>query len=274
MATSVIIASPSSDLRAMEENLSGHVAFIQRRLAGMTVDDRADLLLVDSGLPSDTFNKVARARLTEADADRRIAEALEYFRNAHRPFAWWVGPCARPLDLEKRLEAHGLRVAEFELGMTLEMAQLPERYDTPPGLATRRVRTTDELADFAAVLADSGESPAPAVGTFFRAAAPILLAEDCPMRLFLGYLDGEAAATSELFVGGGVAGVHMVATRVAFRRRGLGLALTRAALNEAQSLGLTTATLEASEQGRGVYSRLGFRARCHFAEYRPTVSHE
>ncbi len=94
-------------------------------------------------------NKIARARLSEADADRRIAEGVGHFRAAGRPFAWWVGPCSRPLDLERRLERHGLRAAKFELGMAAELARLPERIDLPAGLEVRRVRTQEELADFA-----------------------------------------------------------------------------------------------------------------------------
>jgi len=62
------------------------------RRRGMTVFDQADLLIVDSGISSDTFNKMARARLQESDVDRRIAEAVAYFTGVQRPFAWWVGP--------------------------------------------------------------------------------------------------------------------------------------------------------------------------------------
>ncbi|MBI3471806.1 MAG: GNAT family N-acetyltransferase, partial [Candidatus Solibacter usitatus] len=127
-----VIVSPLPPLlEAMEENLHGHVAYVQRRTPVMQVDDRADLLLVESGLPCDSFNKILRARLTEADADRRIAEAVGYFRAVNRPVAWWVGPGSRPLDLERRLEEHGLRAAESELGMALELAQLPAQVDAP-----------------------------------------------------------------------------------------------------------------------------------------------
>ncbi|MSV30654.1 MAG: hypothetical protein EXQ52_18200 [Bryobacterales bacterium] len=65
------------------------------------------------------------------------------------------------------------------------------------------------------------------------------------------YFEGEPAATSELFLGGGVAGV------------------TWTAANEARREGVTTAVLQASESGQGVYFRLGFRACCQFCEYAP-----
>ena len=184
------------------------------------------MLLVDSRLPTDTFNKIARARLTEADADRRIAEAVQYFRAAGRPFAWWVGPCSRPLDIERRLEAHGLRAFESELGMAVDLAQLPERMEMPAELEIRPVLDAVELADFAAVSAANWEPPDTAVLTFYESAAPVLLQKDCPMRLFVGYAEDKAVASGELFLSPGVAGIYAVSTRKEFQRRGIGLAMT------------------------------------------------
>src|SRR5689334_17888666 len=116
MPAFAVLPELSPLLIAMEENLHAHFAFLQRHTPGMVVEDDDDLLLVDSGLPSDMFNQITRARMTPAVADRRIAAALEHFRHAGRPFAWWVGPGSRPLDLEQRLEAQGLRAAGSELG--------------------------------------------------------------------------------------------------------------------------------------------------------------
>ena len=44
--------------QAALENLFGHVAFLQGRTPGMMLRDLGGALLVDSGLGSDTFNKV------------------------------------------------------------------------------------------------------------------------------------------------------------------------------------------------------------------------
>ena len=257
----------SPHVSAMEYNLHGHIAFLQRNLPGMTVDDRDDLLLVDSGLSTDTFNKVCRARLCDSDADRRIAEALEHFRAVGRPFAWWVGPGSRPLNIEARLEDQGLSAFETELGMVLDMKLLPNQLESTSDLEVRRLESEEGIEDFVAVLDACNDSPDPTVRTFFKSAAPVILESECPMRLFVGYVNGRPVATSELFMGGDVAGIHMVATHPLFRRRGLGWALTWWALDEARRLGLETATLQASPQGEAVYRRLGFRAACHFIEY-------
>ncbi len=264
---SAILTQVSPLLVGMEKNLHGHIAFVQRQQPGMTVDDCSDLLLVDSGLPTDTYNKIARARLREDNAGRRIAEAVGHFCRAQRPFAWVVGPGSRPLDLEQRLLQHGLRAGECDVGMALELAELPLQPEVPAGLEIRRVSTVSELADFAAVNAAKLDPPDPAVSAFYQGASQILLQQDCPMRLFVGYLQGLAVAASELFLGGGVAGLYGIATRARFRRRGIGSALTWAAADAAHRQGVPTATLQASEDGQGVYARLGFRNCCHFTEF-------
>ncbi|MFN3323865.1 MAG: GNAT family N-acetyltransferase [Bryobacteraceae bacterium] len=256
-------------LEALEANLHGHIAYVQRQLPGMTVENWDDLLLVDSHLPTDTFNKIARARLRDADAHRRVSEAIGHFRSAGRPFAWWVGPCSQPSGLGRLLEAHGLQPAESELGMAAGLTRLPTTHEFPAGLEIRRARSREEVADFADVTAANWDSPDPSVLAFYDMAAPLLLLPECPMQLFVGYLDGRAAAAGELFLGGGVAGLHMVSTRREFQRRGIGLAMTWHLSDQGRRQGFTIATLQASEAGRGVYARIGYTACCELIEYQP-----
>jgi len=233
----------------------------------MTVFDQADLLVVDSGLSSDTFNKMARARLHESDVDRRIAEAAAHFTGVQRPFAWWVGPGSRPLNLENRLHDYGLEAKEYELGMAMELWDLPPKLERLADLTVRRVTCAEELTDFAGVFAANGEPPDPAVFGFYQSAAPLLLQDQCPMRLFVGYLDDEPVASSELFLTGRIAGLYSVCTRGECRERGIGSALTWTALDDARRRGIPTAVLQSLDQGRGMYTRLGFNACCNFAEF-------
>jgi len=267
MTATVIEARPTRIMEAMEENLAAHVSFLQRRLDGMTVDERGGLMVVDSGLQSNTFNKILAARLDNESADERIDDALFHFRRARRPFGFLIGPCARPLDLEARLRDRGLEAAEFELGMSIELDRLGGEGRMDRGTAIHRVRSGEDLAAFAELLARIGDPPDLEVIRFFERGAGELLEGDCPMRLFLCTVGSEAAAVSELFLGGGVAGVHMVATVGRFRRRGLGMAVTRTALGEGRRAGLTIGVLQASEQGRPVYERLGFSPCGGFVEY-------
>ena len=45
----------------MEEIPHGHIAILQRQRPEMRVEDRKDLLPVNSRLPMETFDKIARA---------------------------------------------------------------------------------------------------------------------------------------------------------------------------------------------------------------------
>jgi hypothetical protein len=68
-------------IEAMEDNLTDHLSFLPSVTEGMIAEEDPDLVLVDSGLPSDTFNAVCRARLgghTGVAARRRIEAAVGY----------------------------------------------------------------------------------------------------------------------------------------------------------------------------------------------------
>lgn len=94
---------------AADANLVAHMSYVQRRTQGMRVVDDADLVLVDSGLPCDTFNFVCRARLDRAHALERAHQAAAHFARVRRPFSWWVGPADKPKNLGDLLEQAGLQ---------------------------------------------------------------------------------------------------------------------------------------------------------------------
>lgn len=78
----------------MERNLAEHACHLHRGMSGATVTETGDLLVADSGLDDDTFNIVAAARFTAADATARIAETVGTLAETGRGFSWWVGPAS------------------------------------------------------------------------------------------------------------------------------------------------------------------------------------
>ena len=256
--------------QAADENFIVHASWAQYRTAGMTVIDDGQLLLTDAGLPTDTFNLICRARLTTDTAPARIAAALAYFQAVARPFCWWVGPADQPAMLGTLLLKAGLHQAETELAMAVELAAL-RLADAPPDLEIRRVQTAQELADFAQVNAANWSPPDPLAIRYFQQTAPALLAPDGPQWFYVGYLDGQPVAASELTVGGGVVGLYNICTLEAYRRRGFGLALTLQPLLDARAAGHTVAVLQAAAQGVNIYERIGFRAFGGITEYKPLI---
>ena len=86
-------------------------------------------------------------------------------------------------------------------------------------------------------------------------------------QMYTGFLDGEPVATSALFMSNHVAGVYNVATLNAYRRRGFGEAMTWHAVREGAAAGCGMASLQASEMGRPIYERMGFRLVAGYKTY-------
>jgi GNAT superfamily N-acetyltransferase len=89
--------------------------------------------------------------------------------------------------------------------------------------------------------------------------APLIAAlDDDRIRAYGVRRDGDwACVLLALRIGQDVS-IQYVATEEAHRRQGLASALLRTALADAHATGATTATLQASPDGRPVYERLGF----------------
>ncbi|HEX2568215.1 MAG TPA: GNAT family N-acetyltransferase [Polyangia bacterium] len=265
-------SSPEALAEAADINFVTHAGWLQARLQGMRVFDQGDLMLLDSGLPCDTFNFVCRARLSAGAAEERAAETIGHFRRAGRPFSWWVGPADRPRDLGDILLGAGLLRAETERAMAADLEGLQPGDFAPPGWHVRRVSSESELRTFAELNATHWTPPDPHVLRFYELGAAALLTHHCPLWFYVGYLDDVPVATGELTTGDGVVGLYNIATLAAHRRRGYGTALTQHLLLEARARGYRTAILQAAPAGVSLYERLGFRSFGDITEYKPPAA--
>ena len=85
------------------------------------------------------------------------------------------------------------------------------------------------------------------------------LSADVPLRDWIAFLDGVPVAAAALFVGAGVAGIYNVATVPEARGRGIGRAVTAAALAEAVRAASAPPSSARPRWAIPVYRRLGFR---------------
>jgi ribosomal protein S18 acetylase RimI-like enzyme len=83
---------------------------------------------------------------------------------------------------------------------------------------------------------------------------------DPAARAYVALEDGEPVAGAGTLVHEGDCEMVFVATVPAAQRRGLASELMRRGLRDARDAGCTTASLEASSRGEGVYARLGYRS--------------
>jgi hypothetical protein len=149
------------------------------------------------------------------------------------------------------LAPHGRRVWRRE--PWFYRAPGPVANPVPAELELVTVSTPEEVYEFEAVsvrgFGGEGETVPP--GTYHP---PPILADDA-MHMFIGRVDGRAVAAATGYRTDAAVGVFGVATVASARRRGYGTALTAAAMLVETEL---PAILAPSEEGAGMYRRLGF----------------
>ncbi len=223
------------------------------------VTELHDLHLTSCGFPAAEFNR-AFLKKPDGDLPAAIARAESHFARLELPFFFTVRS-----DWEERC-APALRAAGYEAAggapaMVLEPAR--DAAAEVPGLEIRRVRTPAELARFQQTAFEGFGLPVQ-LGPLFLTDA--LLASP-GVELHLGQIDGAPVSTSCLVVTADVAGIYWVATVESHRRRGLGEALTWAAVRGGATRGCAVASLQASDMGEPVYARMGFRTTVRYLKY-------
>ena len=120
-----------------------------------------------------------------------------------------------------------------------------------------------QLTDVAVVASEAFGAPLEAAASL----APASSLADVRCSWFVGYVDGDPAACGQLLRTADVAGVYSIGVRERFRRRGLGAAITTAALVAGRELGCAIGILQASPMGQPVYERMGFETVTHYHSF-------
>jgi GNAT superfamily N-acetyltransferase len=164
--------------------------------------------------------------------------------------------------------AHAGLAPEAEATSTPGMVAFPiDRATTEshaaPGLEIRRVAGVTGIDDHRDVVtAGFGSDPAVALGT----ACPDLL--DRPgCVVYVGYANGIPVASGLGWRSGRTIGVYSIATIQSARRRGYGASMTARVVADGVAAGCDVAALQASEMGRPIYERLGFRTVVTYVAY-------
>lgn len=246
--------TPEKAMAALHENMIDKFSYLPTELDGMQVLHNDDICLVNSNLSTDMYNIVCDAKSSEPEV---IKQAINYFQEQDLPFSWWIGFIHEPSNLTSQLEACGLAYVENELAMAVELATLPELADIE-GFEIRAVNSPSEVEDLVSVFVELLPDEKQQQIEFFTQATPIITNPENKLHFSVGYLDGKPVATSSAHYHGGIVGVYDVITLPECRGRGIGKAMTLAALKSGIAKGYKIGALSASDEGQPVYRRLGF----------------
>jgi GNAT superfamily N-acetyltransferase len=201
--------------------------------------------------------------LEEADPED-LDQAITWVRGGNVPYL------VRLEDgLVKRhepvLAAHDLeRIPDPMPGMILR--PIPDAPDPHPGVTVARV-THETYDEYVGVLIETG-LPADSAEAVF----PRRLIDTPTNAYFMGILDGRPVGTSVAIRTGDSGGLYSVGTVESARKRGVGRALTWAAVDVIREWGCTSAVLQSSVMGHPMYLAMGFRDAVQYARYRPRAA--
>ncbi len=246
--------TPSGDNLLLDFTRTGAAGFAALAVVGRgrrEVVDDIGMHMTDAGSPS-PFGNVAHltSPLAAGETERLVARLYEFY----------AGGDGGPFLLFSPAPTQDLRPFGFHLEGHPPFMVRPispigtsRRFDVS-GIDVVEATTRDTVADFERTLIDG--YPAPELspyGTFPRLFADEVLGTG--WRLFVGYDDGRPVATSAAYVGDAIVAIEAISTLPSHRGRGIGAALTVAAMLAEPSL---PSALVASDLGRGVYESLGF----------------
>ncbi|NIG56435.1 GNAT family N-acetyltransferase [Chitinophaga sp. Cy-1792] len=143
-------------------------------------------------------------------------------------------------------ENAGLALKSTQVGMSLPLqAPLPE----PGRLQLRRIQDVSQAATWETLYPQSFG---------YRISAETVVRTMQQIPYFLIHFGQEVIGTVIAKRTGEIIGVHALGIIPAFRKRGFAEEAMAVLLNAARENGATLATLQASQLGKGIYSRMGF----------------
>ncbi|WP_420421991.1 GNAT family N-acetyltransferase [Simkania sp.] len=248
---------------AMEANMLLPMTLFAKYVTTQEIVFEPDVTVVRAEIQDDTYNYVVDAKFELKSAPARIQAVLAHYQEKNLPFSWWVGESDSPKDLAQHLLAAGLKQKEDDIGMFMP---LTKPIPTQNSLKIQRIEDRLKLKDFANIfIALSGYQTI--YEEYYQLIPPILYQGQTPLRFYVGYEGNTPVTTGILILHANVAGIYYIMTHPSHRRKGYGTAMMHHLLNCAKQEGFYLATLQASEEGKNLYERMGFQPSCRFVEY-------
>ncbi len=243
-------------VRIADRNYAHSFRLLGRHAVGGRVYEEPGMLSAITGTIPWLNATVIYERLAAPGAT--IRRAIDFYRDGGAPFVVRIRAGFEP-ETQTAMQKLGLRLADQLPGMVLNPIG-----EVPPVPSDLKIVDCDagSLAAHQEVIATSFGMP---LSLAHDLLTPGLL--DGGLRGYVGYVDGRAVVTSALIESDGVAGVYNVATLPEYRKRGLGEAMTWHAVREGLMRGCVIGSLQASEMGRPVYARMGFRDIARYETY-------
>ena len=214
-------------------------------------------IVTESDLPCPFFNNVFSADIPVSDAEPLIDDLIGRFLSRNVPCFWWLGPVNHDQHTAEILASRGFVKAFEAAAMAIDLSNCPM-----PNSGTVDIREAEcasQMSDWCSTCTAAFEFDDALSGWWHELFTSIPHGRSSPLSHFLASVDGKPVGTASSFVEDGVVGLASVGVRPEHRRRGIGSAITLAALDAARKAGCRLGVLFSSPMAVTMYEGLGFR---------------
>jgi ribosomal protein S18 acetylase RimI-like enzyme len=231
---------------------------------GQTVE-RDGVLLFAGGSPAIGYNGAFRL-FPHVSPEAVIEQSDRFFGALGRGYFLRARDTGEDDDLRAACDKRGLLLSDRRVPQMARTTRLPE-VPLPENAEVRLALSADGIADFVQVCGEAytpGLSPG-VVAMLFSLPDHLL---HCPNAFqVVTYMNGRPVAAAQTWLSDGIAGIYWVGTVEEVRGRGLGEAVSRAAMNIGFDKGAQAVTLQGSRMGEPLFRHMGLRELYGYETY-------
>ncbi|TET51857.1 MAG: hypothetical protein E3J58_01255 [Actinomycetota bacterium] len=266
MIKSIEGLSNTEIINVIEKNLLEQIRYYGHSSKAGLIDN-GNMMKFLTRIPLPFFNCVLFYNSNYKNLERQIKNFIGYGRSKKTPLLWIIGPSSKPHNIGALLEDNGFKYDDHMLSMAICISDLKKDPQYIDGFKVEIVDSNKKLEKWVHACLRGFDESGKNFSRIYEFERSLGCGKDRPWVRFTGIVDGEAIATSAVFMGSEAAGLDNVTTTPDWRKKGAGASMVLYALRFSQSLGYSAGVLQASDMGFNLYRRLGFKKYYEFKEY-------
>ncbi|GEM_PF-2942109 len=206
-----------------------------------------------TGINSLFLNVLFDNRSERTNSTELLNTASIFFNSYKVPWAWFIFPASSENDLIQQ----GFTLIEEAPAMYYNLLNpLPNRISD--FIRIEEAGKTDSLKAWIHPI-NEGFQAKEEDDSYRKLNADILNKGEQKLRHFIAYYKDQLAAAGTLFLSDDSVMIHNVATKTAFKNRGLGTTLTLHMMQIAKDIGFKHCYLDSSKEAFNLYKKIGFK---------------
>jgi GNAT superfamily N-acetyltransferase len=222
---------------------------------------------MSTGIPTADLNWVWNEKPLTMESAGEISSIKNNYQQSGLPFWWWVYPGGQSPLTKTILEGAGLHFLTAIPCLAADLSMPTVKTCSSSAITVSLVKNNKDLSRWEEVSFAGFDMDGSEQIQYHNFVDSFNITAASPQKLFLAYFEEKPVATALLFFHKETAGIYFVSTLPAYRRRGIGLALTQGSMQYARLAGYKYSILQSAAAGLRVYKQAGFKEQCRADVY-------